>query len=90
MIFMNLLSNKGWEQGVGECDCVDEICTTVKGPRSLHSHKDGNCHHPDGTHHPIHSSQEETHCPKCNGPLKSAIDCHVHSNRCCKECGWGR
>ncbi len=84
MMFINLLSNKGWEQGVGECDCIDEICTTVKGPRSLHSHKDGNCHHPDGTHHPIHSSQEETHCPKCNGSLKSAIDCHVHSNMFCK------
>lgn len=84
------MSNDQWKEGVGICDCDDAICTTVKSDRSLNSHKVGNCHHPDGTHHTIHSSQEEIHCPKCNGTLKSSIDCHVHSNRCCTECEWGR
>ena len=72
------------------CNCTDEICETVKGSRELHTHKDGSCHHPDGTHHPIHSTTEETHCPKCNGQLKSSVGCHVHEHQCCKECEWGR
>ncbi len=79
-----------WKQGVGDCDCIDEICETVSGARSLHSHKDGNCHHPNGTHHPIHSSKEEIQCPKCKGKLKSGARCHVHSEVCCSNCNWGR
>ena len=84
------MSNDQWKIGLGECDCDDAVCTTVKGDRSLHSHKLGNCHHPDGTHHRIHSSKEKIHCPKCNGGLKPALNCHVHSKSCCTKCEWGR
>jgi len=80
------MSKEDWEKGKGICDCDDSICITVKSDRSLNSHLKGNCHHPDGTHHTIHSSQEETHCPNCNGLLKSATGCHVHSNQCCTKC----
>ena len=79
---------KEWEIGVGICDCDDTICTTVKGDRKLHSHKEGNCHHPDGTHHIIRSKGEGI-CQKCNAPLKPALGCHVHSNQCCSKCDWG-
>ncbi len=72
------------------CNCTDEFCEVLKGSSSLHTHKDGSCHHPDGTHHPIHLTVEETHCPKCNGSVKSSVGCHVHENQCCKECEWGR
>jgi len=84
------MSNEDWEKGKGICDCDDSICITVKSDRSLNSHLKGNCHHPDGTHHIIHSSQEETHCPNCNGLLKSATGCHAHQKACCTKCEWGR
>ena len=84
------MSNEDWEKGKGICDCDDAICITVKSDRSLNSHLRGNCHHPDGTHHTIHSSQEETHCPNCNGLLKSATGCHAHQKACCTKCEWGR
>jgi len=84
------MSNDQWKVGLGECDCDDAYCSTVKGDRSLYSHKLGNCHHPDGTHHQIRSSKEETNCQKCNAPLKASLGCHVHSNQCCSKCDWGR
>ncbi len=84
------MSSEDWKKGFGSCDCNDDICETVSGDPSTHSHLKGNCHHSDGTHHPIHSSKEETNCPKCNGPLKSAVGCHVHSSQCCAECEWGK
>jgi len=84
------MSNEDWEKGKGLCDCDDSICSTIKEDRSLHTHLKGNCHHPDGTHHTIHSSKEEIHCPDCNGDLKPALGCHVHSISCCTKCGWGK
>jgi len=83
------MSSEDWEKGKGECDCDDEICSTIKGDRSQHTHLKGNCHHPDGTHHLIHSSKQE-HCPKCEGDLKPSLNCHVHSESCCTKCDWGR
>ena len=84
------MSNDQWKEGIGICDCDDTICTTVKSDRSLNSHKVGNCHHPDGTHHGIRSTKEGTNCEKCNAPMKPALGCHVHSNQCCTKCDWGR
>ena len=84
------MSKDQWAEGFGLCDCTDDICETIKGPRSTHSHKKGNCHHSDGTHHPIHSSHAETQCPKCEGHLISAASCHVHPSQCCSKCEWGR
>ncbi len=82
--------NEEWKIGLGTCECVDEICETVSGDRSSYSHKDGNCHHPNGTHHRIHTSQEE-HCPKCKNKLKpTSMTCHVHPKVCCSNCDWGR
>ena len=83
------MGNEAWKVGVGICDCDDAICHTIKGDRKLHSHKEGNCHHPDGTHHSIKKSGEDN-CQKCNEPLKSSLGCHVHSNQCCTKCDWGR
>ena len=82
------MSNEDWKVGVGICDCDDAVCTTVKGDRKLHSHKDGNCHHPDGTHH-LTKKSGENNCQKCNAPLKPSLSCHVHKNSCCTKCEWG-
>ncbi len=40
-----------------------------------------------------HGSKQITdykHCPRCEGGVQPAENCHAHTRICCKTCDWGR
>lgn len=40
--------------------------------------------------HGSKSITEYKHCPRCEGIVELAENCHAHTRLCCKTCNWGR